>query len=131
MSLTLSYAVTGLKVKDEVNNEGVTLENAVCQTYWKVTGTDADGNTAEWSGATPFTAKTVPAGSFVDFASLQEETVIGWITAIVEADPSYKNHIEEQLQRQIDQEITTEPTLPWAQETDVAEAAAAAENPEA
>lgn len=129
MSLTLSYAVTGLKVKDEVNNEGVTLENAVCQTYWKVTGTDAAGNRAEWSGATPFTAATVPSDSFVSFAELQEETVIGWIQKVVESDAGYENHIREQLQRQIDQEITTEPTLPWAVEEEVAEAAAAAEIP--
>jgi hypothetical protein len=134
MALTLSYAVTGLKVKDEVNKEGVTLEHAVCQTYWKVTGTDGAGNTAEWSGATPFSAANVPAESFVGFADLQEETVIGWIQGVVEADPAYKEHIEQQLQRQIDQDITTEPTLPWASEDEVAAAATAAEdvtNPEA
>lgn len=128
MALTLSYAVTGLKVKDEVNNEGVTLTNAVCQTYWKVTGTDTDGNTAEWSGATPFSAASVSQANFADFASLTEDTVRGWITAVVEADASYEAHIREQLQRQIDQEITTEPTMPWASEDEVAAAATAAED---
>ena len=44
MALTLAYSVTGIKVKDEVNADGVTLENAVCQTYWKLTGTDENGN---------------------------------------------------------------------------------------
>jgi len=114
MALTLSYSVTGLKVKDEVNKDGVTLPNAVCQTYWKVTGTDESGNTAEWSGATPFTAANVPEASFTSFESLTEADVIGWIKAVVDGDPSYKAHIEEQLQKEIDQNAQTEATMPWA-----------------
>lgn len=126
MALTLSYSVTSLKVKDEVNADGETLRNAVCQTYWKVTGTDANDNVAEWSGATPFSAATVSAGAFVAFEDLQEDTVVGWIEAVVEADAAYKAHIVEQLQRNIDQEISTEPTLPWASEDEVEAAATAA-----
>lgn len=128
MALTLTYNVTGLKVKDEVNKEGETLQNAVCQTYWKVTGTDENGNTAEWSGATPFSAKNVPAANFVSFETLVEEEVIGWIKAVVDGDPAYKQHIEEQLQRNIDQEITSEVSMPWASEDEVAAAATAAED---
>ena len=53
MSLTLSWSVTGIKTRDQVNSEGETLTNAVVQTYWKVVGTDAEGNTGEFAGATP------------------------------------------------------------------------------
>jgi hypothetical protein len=119
MALTLEYSVTNLKVKDEVNAEGVTLPNAVVQTYWKVTGTDENGNTGEWSGATPFSAKNVPSASFTSFESLTEETVVGWIKNVVETEPGYKDHILEQLQREIDSTITTEATLPWAEEEEV------------
>lgn len=116
MALTLTYTVTNLKVKDEVNADGVTLPNAVCQTYWKVTGTDGNGNTGEFSGATPFSAATVSEGNFVAFADLQEEDVISWITAVVDADPGYKAHIEEQCQRHIDESLTRDPEggMPWA-----------------
>ena len=117
MALTIEYKVTSLKVKDEVNSEGVTLSNAVCQTYWKAIGTDADGNVGEFSGATPFSAATVSSANFQDFATLAEEDVVGWIKAVVEGDAAYKAHVESQCQRMIDHEITKDADMPWA--TDV------------
>lgn len=126
MAFTLSYKVNNLKVKDEVNADGETLENAVVQTYWTVTGTDENGNEAEWAGATPFTAANVPAGSFVAFADLTEASVVSWIQAVVDGDPSYKQHIEEQLQKRIDDELVTEVeegSLPWATPADPADPA--------
>jgi hypothetical protein len=114
MALTLSYSVTSLKVKDEVNSEGVTPTHAVCQTYWKVVGTDSSGATGEFSGATPFTAANVAAGSFKDFADLEEADVISWISAVVEADPAYKAHIVGRLQAQIDADKVREEKMPWA-----------------
>jgi hypothetical protein len=116
MALTLEYSITNLKVKDEVNADGDTLTNAVVQTYWKVQGTDPEGNTSDWSGATPFTAANVPAGSFTAFESLEEATVVGWITAVVEADAGYKEHIVQQLQRQIDEALVTDAAMPWAED---------------
>lgn len=115
MALTLTYSVTSLKVKDEVNADGDTLTNAVTQTYWKCTGTDENGNTGEFQGATPFTAANVPSDSFTDFADLTEEQVVGWIRAVVEGDAGYKAHIEEQIQRQIDIELEQETEMPWAE----------------
>lgn len=117
MALTHTWSVTSLKVKDEVNADGETLTNAVVQTYWKVVGTDENGNTGEFSGATPFTAANVPAGSFVAFEDLTEETVLGWIKGVVDADTTYKEHIDSQITRQIEAETTTEKasdSLPWA-----------------
>jgi hypothetical protein len=116
MALTLAYSVTGIKVKDEVNTDGDTLSNAVCQTYWKVVGTDTvdDTKVGEFSGATPFTAASVSLVNFTDFASLTEDAVIGWITAVVEADPGYKSHIEAQIQKEIDATQVVEATMPWA-----------------
>lgn len=113
MALTLSYSVTSLKVKDEVNAEGVTLSNAVCQTYWKVVGTDENGNTGEFSGATPFSAATVPSANFVAFEDLQEADVLAWIQAVVDGDAGYKAHIESQIQKAIDRDITRDAKMPW------------------
>ena len=117
MSLTYTWKINSIKIKDEVNVDGETLPKAVCQTYWKCTGTDVDGNTGEFSGATPFSAANVPAGSFVSFESLTEETVIGWIRNIVENDAGYKAHIDGVIQKQIDaviEEEVEESSLPWA-----------------
>jgi hypothetical protein len=117
MAFTYKWSVTSLKVRDEVNEEGETLTNAVVQTYWKLEGTDENGNTGEFSGATPFTAKNVPAGSFVAFAELTEETVLGWIKNVVNGDQSYKEHIDRQIQKSIDQHVAQEKAggdLPWA-----------------
>lgn len=119
MALTYTWSVTSLKVRDEVNADGETLTNAVVQTYWKVVGTDEDGNAGEFSGATPFTAANVPAGSFVAFADLTEETVLGWIKGVVNGDTQYKEHIDGQIQSQIDANRTVEKSstdLPWVTE---------------
>lgn len=116
MALTLSYTVTSLKVKDEVNADGVTLQNAVCQTYWRCTGTDEDGNTGEFQGATPFSAASVGEADFTAFEDLTENEVIGWIQAVVDGDPHYREHIEGQIQRQINELAIREPSLPWAPE---------------
>jgi len=118
MAFTYTYAVERLKVKDEVNTDGVTLRNAVCNTYWTITGEDEDGNVATWSGATPFTAASVGEDDFTDFADLTESEVIGWIRNVVENDASYLAHINEQLQKQIDLELEDEigtDALPWAE----------------
>lgn len=122
MSWTYTWEIERLKVKDEVNSEGVTLRNAVCNTYWKITGTNADGDSASWSGATPFTAASVGEADFTDFESLTEAEVIGWVRNVVENDTGYMNHINEQLQKAIDleneEEIAPE-GLPWATGDDV------------
>lgn len=116
MAFTYTYEIERLKVKDEVNADGVTLQNAVCNTYWKVTGVDEDGNTATFSGATPLSAKNVSADNFTDFTTLTEAQVVGWIRNVVESDAGYLEHIDEQLQKQIDIELETEKgseDLPW------------------
>jgi len=114
MALTLSYKVTGLKKRDQVNSEGATLQGAIVQTYWECEGTDENGNKAKFNGATPFTAVDVPAGSFVPFEQLTESTVIGWIQNVVETSMGYKDHIEERIRDQIDQENVVDAAMPWA-----------------
>lgn len=109
---TYVYEVTGLKVKDEGENL-----SAVVQTYWKLTGTDGNGNSGTFSGATPFTSTTMPEGDvFVPFAELTEQTVINWIKDVVEGNPGYQQHIDSQIGKQISNIINpvTEATFPWA-----------------
>ena len=116
---TWAWEVTSLKRKDQVNSEGATLTGAVTQTFWKVTGTDSEGNTGEFSGATPFTAENVPAGSFVAFDDLTEETVLGWIQNIVNNDQGYADHIAERVKHDIEKDLEEDAAMPWGDGSDV------------
>ena len=116
---TWTWEVTSLKRKDQVNSEGATLTGAVTQTFWKVTGTDSEGNTGEFSGATPFTAESVPAGSFVAFEDLTEETVLGWIQNIVNNDQGYADHISERVKHYIEKDLEEDAAMPWGDGSDV------------
>jgi hypothetical protein len=116
---TWAWEVTSLKKRDQVNAEGATLSGAICQTFWKVTGTDSNGNTGEFSGATPFTAQNTPAGSFVAFEDLTEATVLGWIQSVVNADQGYADHITGRITAQIDLETEEDAAMPWGDGSDV------------
>ena len=86
MSMTYTWKVTAMKVEDQINEFGQTLPNSVIQTYWEKTGTDADGNTGTFAGATPFTAAHQPEEDFTPFDQLTENQVLGWIQAVVVGD---------------------------------------------
>jgi len=128
MALTYEWKVTGVRKTDTVNSEGASLEGAVVQTYWEVHGTDENGNKAHFSGATPFSAANTPAGSFVAFEDLTEETVLSWIKAVVENDQPYKEHIDERILYQIGQDAVQDAPMPWAPEDDPLVASVPAES---
>ena len=112
MSMTYKWEITSLKTQNQTNADGDALASAVVQTYWKKTGTDSDGNTGSFSGATPFTAVNTPSGSFVAFADLTESTVLGWIQAVVVG--GYEQHVNGQIQSQIDEQTVQESDMPWS-----------------
>jgi hypothetical protein len=117
MAFTYAWEVTGLKKRNTTNSAGETLTGAVVQTYWKCTGTDENGESGSFSGATPFSAADVPAGSFVPFEQLTEETVLGWIRNVVDNDPTYWEHIQERISKEVDaKNIEEVSSLPWAPE---------------
>ena len=128
---TWTWSVTSLKKRDQVNTEGATLAGAVVQTYWKVVGVDGDGNEGEFSGATPFTAVNVPAGSFAPFEELTEATVLGWIQAVVNADQGYADHISERVTAQIDEAVVEDGVMPWAPAVEVVTPPVPGEDPAA
>lgn len=111
MAFTYTWEITGLKTKNEVNGDGIVLPNAICQTYWKVVGTDAEGNEGTFSGATPFSAANLTPEEFQQFDTLTEEIVLGWIQSVVVG--SYKEHVDSMIQRQIDDKAITEAAMPW------------------
>lgn len=96
MALTYTWKVTSLKKKNSGSLNGV-----VFQTYWQKIGTDENGHTGSFSGATPFDPARVDANNFVAFDQLTEAIVLGWIQAVVIGP--YEEHVNEQIQRQIDE----------------------------
>lgn len=123
MNIAFTWAVTGLKTRTEGDNQ-----DAVVQTYWKKIGTDENGHTGEFIGATPFTSVNVPAGEFVPFAQLTEEMVLSWIKAVVVG--SYEEHVNGVISKQIADKASpiTDTPMPWAP---VVEAPAVNESPAA
>ena len=114
MSMTYTWAVKDMQVKDQTNSDGDTLKDAVVQTHWKKTGKDSDGNEGTFDGATPFTAENTPKGSFKALADLKESDVLGWIQAQVVGD--YEVHVNAQIQKKIDDKAMT--SLGTAESTD-------------
>lgn len=103
MSMTYTWEVTGLKN---------TSDGTVVQTYWKKTGTDADGNEGIFQGATPFDNGDPTADDYIAFADLTEADVLGWIQAVVV--DTYEEHVNGQIQKQIDRRAISDADMPWA-----------------
>ena len=113
---SLTYKITGLKLKDVINDEGETLNDAVFQTYWTLTGVDENGNEAEFRGALPLSAASVPASAFTAFSEVTEEQVIGWIQDFYDENQDFYNNMLDELQKQVDAMSETELSstqLPW------------------
>lgn len=111
MSLIHTWELTGMKLQSDGE-----VTNAVVQTYWKCTGTDADGNSGTFSGATPFDLNTIDPDSFTPYEQLTEAQVLGWVEA---AAATYMDHIDEQIAKQIQQQIApvtevNEGSFPWS-----------------
>lgn len=111
--LTYTWKVTAIRT--------ATVEEQpdfVVHVRWEKIGTDENGNTGTFVGATPLQTTLDPNGNFVPFNELTEEMVIGWIQEIVVG--SYEQHVNGQIQKQIDAKIhvVAEPDLPWAPPSD-------------
>lgn len=121
MTLTYEWAIKSLKKTDDPSAE---LNDIIVQTHWTLTGTDADGNSGTFSGATPFEPDQIDPTNFTTYDNLTEAMVIGWIQNVVNTNPGYKDHIDQQIQKQIDAIVKPRievngDALPWATPTPV------------
>jgi hypothetical protein len=101
-----TWEVTDMKTLDA---DGV--ENAVVQTYWKKTGINEKGDEGVFSGATPFPVSSIDPEKFIPYDQLTEAEVLGWIQTVVVG--SYEEHVNAQIQKQIDAKNIQDPGLPW------------------
>jgi hypothetical protein len=116
MGLTYEWKLVGLK-KQHTN----TLNDVIVGTQWRLTGTDEDGLSGVFTGATPFHIEEVSTGSFTQYSTLTEETVLSWIKEYVSGSRStnYMNHINQMINREIDGKRYTkidvsETDMPWS-----------------
>jgi hypothetical protein len=109
--MNYTWEISSIKRKDTS-----TLSNIIVQTYWKKIGTDENGNTGSFSGATPFDLSTVDPENFVAYENLTEEMVLGWIQSVVVG--GYEEHVNEKIAEEIDKQVNpvTEVTegFPWS-----------------
>lgn len=113
MSLTYTWALKSLKKADANGLSGV-----IVQTHWTCTGTDEDGHSGTFTGATPFRPDDVDHENFTAYENLTEEQVLGWIQGVVV--DGYKDHVDEQIMKQINAkkapiEEVAEGEFPWSQ----------------
>ena len=116
MALTYVYAVTSLKKTTDGS-----IDNAVVQSTWTCTGTDEDGDSGVFNGATPFPLSSVDPDNFIPYEELTEADIIGWIQAVVVGP--YKDHIDGQINKQIaliKDPVVEVPSneLPWSPPTE-------------
>lgn len=114
--LTYEWKLTGIKKSTPAN---LPVDNVVVGTRWTVTGTDEDGNSGTFSGATPFDLATVDTDNFTAYADLTEEQVLGWVKNYVKVVNPYWGHIVSQIEKQIERtkqvfEEVNENDLPWS-----------------
>lgn len=110
-----TWELTGMKLQSDGE-----VQNAVVQTYWKCNGHTADlpDFVGTFNGATPFSLADIDPNNFTPYEDLTEAQVLGWIEAVVNADPSYKAHIDEQIEKDIKSQIAPETDVeeggfPW------------------
>jgi hypothetical protein len=111
-----TWQLTSLKRKDSSD-----LKNIIVQTNWKKIGTDEDGNTGTFNGATPFELSSVDPDNFVNYEDITEEIILSWIQTVVIG--SYEEHVNEKIAEQIEAKINpvTEVTggFPWQPEEEL------------
>jgi hypothetical protein len=108
------WKLTGLR---KVNTNG--LEGVIIGTNWVLTGTDSDGYSGNFTGATPFKVEELNVENFTNFNDLTEEQVLDWIQGVVYSIPSYWEHINTQILKSIRDnkspvDVISENDLPWS-----------------
>lgn len=116
MGYTFDWKLTALRKQQSVN-----IDDAVVGTQWKLTATDEDGFSGEFTGATPFDLNAINTGSFVPYSELTETMVLGWVKNLVSGSSAYNYmpHIMQQIQKEIDKKKwsrldVNETDLPWS-----------------
>jgi hypothetical protein len=78
-----NWRIIKLGLSDQLNQDGVLLENAVVQVQWKLIAEDTDGVRASYVGTTALNASSIPANQFVPLNDVTSAQVITWLQDIL------------------------------------------------
>lgn len=112
MSINYVWEIVNMETKDETNESGDVLQNSVVRVTWKRVGTDTDGVTHSFLGSSWFTSVDKSTDSFVNFFSLTEDQVVGWLTDKLTDGEILK--IDNIIERRIDKKNTIVRQAPWS-----------------
>lgn len=112
MAITYTWELVSFK-KQTVGD----LDHVIFQTYWKKIGTDENGLTAFFTGATPFDPAKVDPNNFTPYEELTQEIVLDWVKSVVVGD--YETHVNGRIKADIDKQKNPEvevgaESFPWA-----------------
>ena len=102
--MNYTWQILRLGVQDELNSDGVLLENAIVNIKWKRVATDTDGTVSSYIGNTKLSAASVSADNFVALNNVTNEMAIGWVENSLST--SELNRINNQLNAKIDRNRT-------------------------
>jgi len=74
-----SWKIARLGLDDELNNDGVLLENSIVQIHYKRIATDDDGTTSSYVGTCYFSAKTKAAADFIALNDVTNVLALAWL----------------------------------------------------
>ncbi len=87
-------------LSDQLNQDGVLLENAVVQVQWKLIAEDTDGVRASYVGTTALNASSIPANQFLPLNDVTSAQVITWLQDILSG--TEQDRINKQLDAKIE-----------------------------
>lgn len=77
--MNYTWYILNLGLKDQMNQEGVVLEDAIVYVHWKKVAEDSDGNFASYVGKTELLAEEISSDSFINLNAVTKENVVSWI----------------------------------------------------
>jgi hypothetical protein len=98
--MNYQWRIVRLGLSDELNSDGVILENVIVNVRWKRIAIDEDGNTSSHLGSTDLSAKEVSSEAFISLDAITEATVLSWVQNSLPANKI--NIIEKNLQKKIE-----------------------------
>lgn len=109
MAITYTWKVISLRKTNDAS-----LSNIIVGTNWQCEGTDEEGYSGIFYGATPFDLSSVDQQNFISFEDLTEAIVLEWIKG--EVISNYWDHVQAQIEKQINLKknpIVDVLNLPW------------------
>lgn len=109
--MNYTWQILNLGLKDQINQEGELLEDAIVYIRWKKIAEDADGTKVSYVSQTELSAAGVSSASFINLSLVSKEDVIDWIENSL--TKKEKSNIEKILIKKIEKSKLRKYTPSW------------------